>query len=242
MQNEKLPQFVILSIAKNLFVNVVKGMVIKMYKKYVKRFIDIVLSFIGTVVLIPIFLIVGLVIYIDDPGPIFFTQKRMGKNKKMFWMYKFRSMKVNSPEIPGYLLENPDEYITRVGKIIRKLSIDELPQIFNILKGNMSIIGYRPSLYENEDELVNERDKYFIHDCKPGLTGWAQINGRDEITIELKVKYDAQYVETLNAGGFKAFYMDVKCFVKTVLKVLKSDGVVEGTIDANHIGTEITSK
>lgn len=213
-----------------------------MYKKYVKRFIDIVLSFIGTVVLIPIFLIVGLVIYIDDPGPIFFTQKRMGKNKKMFWMYKFRSMKVNSPEIPGYLLENPDEYITRVGKIIRKLSIDELPQIFNILIGNMSIIGYRPSLYENEDELVNERDKYFIHDCKPGLTGWAQINGRDEITIELKVKYDAQYVETLNAGGFKAFYMDVKCFVKTVLKVLKSDGVVEGTIDANHIGSEITSK
>ena len=213
-----------------------------MYKKYVKRFIDIVLSFIGTVVLIPIFLIVGLIIYIDDPGPIFFTQKRMGKNKKMFWMYKFRSMKVNAPEIPGYLLENPDEYITRVGKIIRKLSIDELPQIFNILIGNMSIIGYRPSLYENEDELVNERDKYFIHDCKPGLTGWAQINGRDEITIELKVKYDAQYVETLNAGGFKAFYMDVKCFVKTVLKVLKSDGVVEGTIDANHIGSEITSK
>lgn len=213
-----------------------------MYKKYIKRFIDIVLSFIGTLVLIPIFLIVGLVIYIDDPGPIFFKQKRMGKNKKMFWMYKFRSMKVNAPEIPGYLLENPDEYITRVGKIIRKLSIDELPQIFNILIGNMSIIGYRPSLYENEEELVNERDKYLIHDCKPGLTGWAQINGRDEITIELKVKYDAQYVETLNAGGFKAFYMDVKCFVKTVLKVLKSDGVVEGTIDANHIGTEITSK
>ena len=213
-----------------------------MYKKYIKRFIDIVLSFIGTVVLIPIFLIVGLVIYIDDPGPILFTQKRMGKNKKMFWMYKFRSMKVNSPEIPGYLLENPDEYITRVGKIIRKLSIDELPQIFNILIGNMSIIGYRPSLYENEEELVNERDKYLIHDCKPGLTGWAQINGRDEITIEIKVKYDAQYVETLNAGGFRAFYMDIKCFVKTILKVLKSDGVVEGTVAVNQIGNEITSK
>ena len=241
IQNAKFSQFVILSIAKNLFVNVVKGMVIKMYKKYVKRFIDIVLSFIGTVVLIPIFLIVGLVIYIDDPGPIFFTQQRFGENKKLFKLHKFRSMKVKTPDLPTHLLNDPDQYITKVGKIIRKLSIDELPQVWDILIGNMSIIGPRPALW-NQDNLIEERDKYGANDLKPGLTGWAQINGRDELPIDVKAKFDGDYAKKLNAGGFTAFSMDVKCFMGTILKVLKSDGVVEGGTTVLNVEEEVTSK
>ena len=212
-----------------------------MYKKYIKRFIDIVLSFIGTVVLIPIFLIVGLVIYIDDPGPIFFTQQRFGENKKLFTLHKFRSMKVKTPDLPTHLLNDPNQYITKVGKIIRKLSIDELPQVWDILVGNMSIIGPRPALW-NQDNLIDERDKYGANALKPGLTGWAQINGRDELPIDVKAKFDGEYAKKLNAGGFIAFGMDIKCFMGTILKVLKSDGVVEGGTTVLNVEKEVTSK
>ena len=201
--------------------------VYKMYKTFVKRIIDVFLSFIGMIVLIPVFMIVAIVIYIDDPGPIFFKQKRVGKDKSTFWLYKFRSMKVKTPDIPTHMLDNPEQYITRVGKIIRKLSIDELPQVFDILIGKMTIIGPRPALW-SQDDLIFERDKYGANDVKPGLTGWAQINGRDELPINIKAKFDGEYAEKLNCGGFVAFFMDCKCFAGTILKVIKSDGVVEG--------------
>ncbi len=199
-----------------------------MYKNCVKRWIDFFLAFIGIIVLSPVFAVVGLVIYIDDPGPIFFKQKRVGKNKELFWLHKFRSMKVKTPDVPTHLLNDPTQYITKVGKIIRKLSIDELPQVYDILIGKMSIIGPRPALW-NQEDLILERDKYGANDVRPGLTGWAQINGRDELPIVIKAEYDGEYVEWLNRGGLKAFSMDFKCFMGTILKVLKSEGVVEGS-------------
>ena len=202
-----------------------------MYKTFIKRILDIFLSLIGSIILIPIFALMGIVIYIDDPGPIFFKQQRVGKDKRLFWLHKFRSMKVKTPDIPTHLLENPDQYITRVGKFIRKLSIDELPQIFDILIGKMSVIGPRPALW-NQDDLIAERDKYGANNVRPGLTGWAQINGRDELPIDVKAKLDGEYVEKLNRGGFTAFFMDCKCFVGTIFKVAKGDGVVEGTSPA----------
>ena len=203
-----------------------------MYKTFIKRFLDVFLSLIGIIVLIPVFVIMGIVIYVDNPGPIFFKQKRVGKDKSTFWLHKFRSMKVETPDIPTHMLENPEQYITGVGKTIRKLSIDELPQIYDILIGKMSVIGPRPALRSQED-LIFERDKYGANDVKPGLTGWAQINGRDELPIDIKAKFDGEYVEKLNRGGFVAFFMDCKCFVGTILKVIKSEGVVEGSSTAN---------
>ena len=199
-----------------------------MYRNYGKRLIDLLLSFIGIIVLIPIFAVIGLILYIDDPGPVFFKQQRVGKDKKLFWLHKFRSMKVKTPDLPTHLLDDPEQYITKIGKIIRKLSIDELPQIYDILIGKMSIIGPRPALW-NQEDLILERDKYGANDVRPGLTGWAQINGRDELPIVIKAEYDGEYVKTLNSGGWKAFFMDCKCFVGTILKVIKSDGVVEGS-------------
>lgn len=195
--------------------------------RFVKRIADIFLSFIGAIVLLPVFLIVSIAIVIDDPGPVIFKQKRVGKNKKLFLLYKFRSMKVKTPDIPTHLLSNPEQYITRVGKFLRKTSLDELPQIYNILFGKMSVVGPRPALW-NQDDLIAERDKYGANDVRPGLTGWAQINGRDELEIPVKAKLDGDYVEKLNAGGFKGFSMDAKCFFGTFLSVLRSDGVVEG--------------
>ena len=192
-----------------------------MYKHFFKRFIDIVLSFIGGIVLLPIFLIVAIAIIIDDPGPVFFQQKRVGKNKKLFWLHKFRSMKVKTPDIPTHLLENPEQYITRVGKFLRKTSLDELPQVYDILFNKMSIIGPRPALW-NQDDLIAERDKYGANDIKPGLTGWAQINGRDELEIPVKAALDGEYVQKMS------FRFDCKCFFGTIKSVLKSDGVVEG--------------
>lgn len=206
-----------------------------MYKNVIKRTIDIVLSAFGLIILLPVFMITALLIYIDDPGPVLFKQQRMGKDKKPFWMYKFRSMKMNTPQIPGYLFDDADSYITRIGHIIRTTSIDELPQIYNILLGNMSIIGYRPSLYKNEEVLVDERDKYNVHCIKPGLTGWAQINGRDELPVSVKAKLDGEYKDILNKGGFAAFAMDLKCFIGTVLKVLKHEGIVEGRNDSPKV-------
>ena len=192
-----------------------------MYKNFFKRFIDIVLSFIGGIVLLPVFFIIAIVIVIDDPGPVFFKQKRVGKNKKLFWLHKFRSMKVKTPDLPTHLLENPEQYITRVGKFLRKTSLDELPQVYDILFGKMSIIGPRPALW-NQDDLIAERDKYGANDIKPGLTGWAQINGRDELEIPVKAKLDGEYVEKMSFG------FDCKCFFGTITSVLKHDGVVEG--------------
>ena len=192
------------------------------YDKYVKRMIDIILSFGGLIVLSPVFAVIALAIVIEDPGPVLFSQKRIGKNKQFFKLHKFRSMKVSTPhDVPTHMLENPEQYITKVGKFIRAHSLDELPQIWDIFVGNMSVIGPRPALW-NQDVLVAERDKYGANDVKPGLTGWAQINGRDELEIPVKAKLDGEYVEK------ESFLFDMKCFFGTVGKVAKDDSVVEG--------------
>lgn len=199
-----------------------------MYEKIFKRLIDIVLSACGLIVLSWLYLLIAVAIVIDDPGSVMFTQKRVGKNKKYFQLHKFRSMKMSTPhDMPTHMLENPDQYITRVGRFIRKTSLDELPQIWDIFTQRMAIIGPRPALW-NQDDLVAERDKYGANDVLPGLTGWAQINGRDELEIPVKAKLDGDYVAILKKGGFKAFAMDIKCFFGTIISVLKHDGVVEG--------------
>lgn len=193
-----------------------------MYRKYGKRMLDILLSGCGIIVLLPVYALVALAIYVDDPGPIFFRQKRVGIHKTYFPILKFRTMKMNTPkDTPTHLLENPQQYITRVGGVLRKLSLDELPQIFQIFTGKMSIIGPRPALW-NQFDLIEERDKYGANDVRPGLTGWAQINGRDELPIDVKARYDGEYVENIS------FLFDCKCFFGTITSVLKSDGVVEG--------------
>lgn len=199
-----------------------------MYTKYIKRLIDVVLSFVGIVLLSWLFLILIIAIKLDSPGPVFFTQKRVGIHKSHFMIHKFRTMRIDTPkDMPTHLLENPDMYITRVGKFLRKSSLDELPQIFDIFVGHMSIIGPRPALW-NQFDLVEERDKYGANDVRPGLTGLAQISGRDELEIDIKAALDGEYTKTLMAGGWKAFAMDMKCFLGTITSVLKSDGVVEG--------------
>jgi lipopolysaccharide/colanic/teichoic acid biosynthesis glycosyltransferase len=192
------------------------------YNDFVKRFLDILISFLGLMILSPVFLIICIAIKIDDPGPVFFVQKRVGKNKRYFKLHKFRSMKMSTPhDLPTHMLENPEQYITKVGGFIRKHSLDELPQIWDIFIGNMSIIGPRPALW-NQDFLTAERDKYKANDIKPGLTGWSQINGRDELEIEEKARLDGEYVDKLS------FLFDCKCFLGTVFSVIKEDGVVEG--------------
>lgn len=193
-----------------------------MYQKFGKRMIDILLSGCGIVVLAPVYLIVALAIKIDDPGPVLFRQKRVGIHKTHFQIMKFRTMKMETPkDTPTHMLENPQQYITRVGKILRKTSLDELPQVFQIFTGDMSIIGPRPALW-NQFDLIAERDKYGANDVRPGLTGWAQINGRDELPIDVKARFDGEYVENIS------FAFDCKCFFGTIASVLKSDGVVEG--------------
>lgn len=200
----------------------------RFYEKYIKRWLDFFLSFLGLVILSPLYLILSLAIVIDDPGPVFFSQKRIGLDKKYFKLHKFRSMKMSTPhDRPTHMLDNPDQYITKVGKFIRAHSLDELPQIWDIFVGNMSIIGPRPGLW-NQDYLTAERDKYGANDVKPGLTGWAQINGRDELEIPDKAKLDGEYVKKMEEGGFKAFAFDVRCFIGTVFSVARADGVVEG--------------
>lgn len=186
------------------------------------------MSFIGIVLLALPMLIIAIAIKIDSKGPVLFKQKRIGKNKKHFMILKFRTMRTDTPpDAPTHELSDPTKWITKVGRVLRKTSLDELPQIFNILVGQMSIIGPRPALW-NQDDLIEERDKYGANAVKPGLTGWAQISGRDELEIPVKAKFDGQYVEKLNAGKFKGFAMDWKCFWGTIFSVLKSDGVVEG--------------
>lgn len=193
-----------------------------MYQKLFKRVIDVVLSLLGLIILSPVFLIIIIAIKLDSKGPILFKQKRVGKDKELFNIYKFRTMKTNTPnDAPTHLLENPDFYITRVGKFLRKTSLDELPQLINILKGEMSIIGPRPALW-NQYDLIKERDTYYANDIHPGLTGWAQINGRDELPIKKKAALDGEYVREVS------FFFDVKCFIGTIISVTNHDGVVEG--------------
>lgn len=192
-----------------------------MYLK-IKRIIDVLLSLVGIIVLSPIFLILIVCIKLDSKGPILFKQKRVGIHKQHFYILKFRTMRTDTPkDTPTHLLKNPEQYITKMGKFLRKTSLDELPQIWNIFVGEMSIIGPRPALW-NQYDLIAERDKYGANDVPPGLTGWAQVNGRDELPIEIKAKLDGEYVEKMS------FSMDLKCFLKTIISVVKSDGVVEG--------------
>lgn len=193
-----------------------------MYNRVIKRIFDIVLSAVGIVVLLIPSAIISLIIRIDDPGPAVFVQKRVGLHKKLFNLYKFRSMKMGAPsDVPTHLLKDPEQYFLRCGKILRKLSLDELPQLVNIFLGDMSIIGPRPALW-NQYDLIEERDKYGANDVRPGLTGWAQINGRDELEIAEKAKLDGEYVKRLS------FLFDCRCFFGTIGKVLRGDGVVEG--------------
>lgn len=203
-----------------------------MYKLFIKRLADIILSFVGIIVLAVPMLFIAIAIKADDPGPIFFTQKRVGRRKNgqltYFSLYKFRSMKMCTPhDTPTHLLSDPEQYITKIGRVLRKTSLDEVPQIWCILRGNMSIIGPRPALW-NQEDLIAEREKYGANDVKPGLTGWAQINGRDELEITEKARLDGEYVDKLNKGGFTGFIMDVRCFAGTISSVLRHDGVVEG--------------
>lgn len=200
----------------------------------VKRVIDIILSFLGLIILSPIFLILIISIKLDSRGPVLFKQKRIGNHKTHFNILKFRTMRIDTPkDTPTHLLKNPEQYITRIGRLIRKISLDELPQIWNIFIGQMSIIGPRPALW-NQYDLIEERDKYGANDVPPGLSGWAQINGRDELSIEVKSKLDGEYVEKLS------FWMDVKCFFATIINVIKRDGVIEGGND-KMMKAEVTS-
>lgn len=193
-----------------------------MYRTFFKRLLDIILSGCAIVILSPLLLIIAVAIKIDDPGPVLFRQKRVGIHKTHFSIMKFRTMKMDTPkDTPTHLLENPEQYITKVGKFLRKSSLDELPQIFQIFTGKMSIIGPRPALW-NQFDLIAERDKYGANDVRPGLTGWAQINGRDELPIDVKARLDGEYVKKLS------FFFDCKCFFGTIVSVLKHDGVVEG--------------
>lgn len=193
-----------------------------MYQNVIKRLLAIVLSLLGLICLGWLLILLCIAIKIDSPGPVLFKQKRVGKGKSHFYILKFRTMRIDTPkDMPTHLLANPEQYITRVGKFLRKTSLDELPQLLNILKGDMAIIGPRPALW-NQFDLIAERDKYGANDLRPGLTGWAQINGRDELEIDVKAKLDGEYVERLSFG------FDVKCFLGTIAAVLRSDGVVEG--------------
>lgn len=213
-----------------------------MYKYFFKRLLDLIFSGLAILVLSFPMLIIALIIKIDSRGPVFFRQKRIGIHKKHFKILKFRSMRTDTPhDAPTHTLQGANSYITKAGKFLRKTSLDELPQIFNIFCGQMSIIGPRPALW-NQDDLVEERDKYGANDVKPGLTGWAQINGRDELEIPVKAKLDGDYTAKLNAGKFKGFAMDVRCFFGTFLSVLRSDGVVEGGTGELEKQKEISSE
>lgn len=195
---------------------------LNVYRKFFKRLIDLVLSSVGIVVLALPMVVFALIIRIEDPGPAIFRQKRVGIHKTYFSVLKFRSMKMSTPhDMPTHMLENPDQYLLKCGRWMRKMSIDELPQLFNIFTGKMSIIGPRPALW-NQDDLIAERDKYGANDVKPGLTGWAQINGRDELEIADKARLDGEYVKKMS------FAFDCRCFFGTVRSVLRHDGVVEG--------------
>ena len=190
--------------------------------KIIKRIIDFLVSLFAITILSPVLIITAIAVKTDSKGPVLFVQKRVGKDKNLFNMYKFRSMRTDTPhDMPTHLLNNPDAFITKTGKFLRKSSLDELPQLFNILKGDMSIVGPRPALW-NQDDLIAERDKYGANNIRPGLTGWAQVNGRDELEIPVKAKFDGEYVERMSLP------FDIKCIINTALQVVKHEGVVEG--------------
>ncbi len=202
-----------------------------MYKHFFKRVIDIVASLVGIVVLALPMMAVAVIIKIDSPGPVLFKQKRIAKGKKYFYIIKFRSMPQSAPsDIPKHEFRPKTFALTKWQRLMRKTSIDEFPQLFNILCGSMSIVGPRPALW-NYYDLISERDKYGANDIKPGLTGWAQINGRDELDVATKARLDGDYAKALNAGCFKGFAMDIKCFFRTIVSVIRLDGVVEGAAD-----------
>ena len=199
-----------------------------MYTRYMKRPLDFILSLAGIIVLSPVLLVIIICIKMSSPGPIFFKQKRVGVHKTHFNILKFRTMRMDTPkDVPTHLLKNPDQYITGIGKFLRKTSLDELPQLFNILKGDMAVIGPRPALW-NQYDLIAERDKYGANDILPGLTGWAQINGRDELEIDVKARLDGEYVQKMS------FLFDCKCFFGTITSVIHHDGVVEGGTGEIH--------
>lgn len=190
----------------------------------IKRFIDFVLSLLAILIFSPIFILISILIKLDSKGPILFKQERIGKDKEHFFILKFRTMRIDTPKnMPTHLLENPEQWITSMGKFLRKSSLDELPQLFNILKGEMSIVGPRPALW-NQYDLIELRDQYKVNDITPGLTGWAQVNGRDELSIDVKVRFDKEYCENISV------LFDIKCIIFTIFKVLKSEGVVEGKV------------
>ena len=192
------------------------------YSRRGKRVWDVALSLCGILVLSPLYLGLAAAIRLDSPGPVFFRQKRVGLHKTYFEILKFRTMRIDTPhDMPTHLLQNPEQWITRMGRFLRRTSLDELPQIFNILVGQMSVIGPRPALW-NQDDLIAERDRWGANDVRPGLTGWAQINGRDELEIADKARYDGEYVRRMS------FAFDVRCFFGTIFSVLREDGVVEG--------------
>jgi O-antigen biosynthesis protein WbqP len=193
-----------------------------MYRFFIKRLLDIICSTLAIVVLCPVYFVIAILIKIDSAGPILFQQKRIGINKCYFNMLKFRTMRLDTPsDIPTHLLDDPDQWITKFGKFLRKTSLDELPQFWNILRGEMSVIGPRPALW-NQDDLIMERDKYGANNVRPGLTGWAQVNGRDELEIPVKAKFDGKYVRNLS------LVMDIKCLLLSIIKVINQDSLVEG--------------
>ncbi len=189
-----------------------------MYEHLIKRLIDIIISFFAIIILLIPIIIIAIIIVITDPGPVFFKQKRFGKNKKLFQILKFRTMKVDAPDVPTDKLKNPSQYVTRIGKVLRKTSLDEIPQIFNIFIGQMSFIGPRPALW-NQEKLIKLRDKVHANDVRPGLSGWAQINGRDDISEKKKAELDGEYMKKLS------FIFDCKCFFGSFIKALKGEGV-----------------
>ena len=193
-----------------------------MYRDYIKRIISVILSVLGLLLGGWLLILLSLAVKLDSPGPVFFRQKRVGKNKKYFNILKFRTMRIDTPkDVPTHLLENPEQYITKMGRFLRRTSLDELPQLFNILKGDMAVIGPRPALW-NQFDLIAERDKYGANDIRPGLSGWAQINGRDTLEIADKARYDGEYARKLS------FRFDLKCFFGTIGVVLSNSGVIEG--------------
>jgi len=193
-----------------------------------KRYIDFLIALVAVMIIWPLLVLIALCIQLDSKGPVFFKQKRIGFNKKQFYIFKFRTMRTDTPkDMPTHLLQNPDIAITRVGKFLRKTSLDELPQIFNILKGEMSIVGPRPALW-NQYDLIAERDLYRANDIYPGLTGWAQINGRDELPMDVKAKYDGEYVKRMS------FSFDVSVLFKTVISVTRSEGIREGIVHSTN--------
>ena len=193
-----------------------------MYRNCVKRGLAIVLSLVGLLTLGWLLILLSIAIKLDSPGPVLFRQKRVGLGKSHFYILKFRTMRIDTPrDMPTHLLVNPEQYITRVGRFLRKTSLDELPQLFNILAGHMAIVGPRPALW-NQFDLIAERDRYGANNIRPGLTGWAQINGRDELEIDVKARYDGEYVQRMSLA------FDIRCILGTVTAVLRRDGIVEG--------------